>query len=173
MNSTENQESLPRPPSTLKNAALPLIMYALLGMLLFLDLPSRFRTPLHTPSDAANAGAVSVPDQPLSGGIYAPQPANRLVGQAGTHFRVDGWLGIRDPKLVVRGVVLMMDDKPLAEAQLLMVRTDPSRKAIRYEWANQLLLAGIEPGDHRLQAVAFLQDGRSIPLDEKIVMVWD
>jgi hypothetical protein len=156
----------------LKNAALPLIMYAVLGALLFLNLPSRFRSTQLAPSDAGNAGVVTVPDQPLSGGIYAPS-VNRLMAQTGTHFRVDGWLGIRDSQLVVRRVVLMMDDKPLADAQLLMVRADPSGKALRCEWGNQLLLTGIEPGDHRLQAVAFLQDGRRIPLDEKIVMVWD
>lgn len=164
MNQSQNSVGI------LKNAALPLAMYAVLGALLFLDLPSRFRSPQHTPSAAS---AASVPNQPLSGGIYAPESLSRMVGQAGTHFRVDGWLGIRDPKLVVQRIVLMIDDRPVADAQLLMLQRDPTHQVIRCEWGNQLLLTGIEPGDHRLQMVAVLQDGSSIRLDEKTVMVLD
>src|SRR5260370_24919188 len=121
-------------------SVLPVVTCTLLSALLLLDLPSLFRSPLRANSDAAaNSIAVLVPNQPFSGGIYAPQPANRLGAQAGTHLRVDGWLGIRDPKLTVRRVIATLDSRPLRATDFFLVRADPSVESIRCECSDEIL----------------------------------
>src|SRR5713101_4262046 len=159
----------------------PSITYALVGVLLFMYLPSRFRPPLHVNSDAAansatnsiNSATTSIPDQPLSGGIYVPQSADHLLAQTGTHLLVRGWFTMREPRVTIRNIELMLDDRPFAEAYVFQVQADPSGKAVVCQWTKALSFAGVEGGDHRLKAVALLNDGTMVQLDEKKVTVWN
>jgi|SRR5579859_46692 len=177
MNHSEASSGVSRQTDSWKSKALlPMVAYSLLGTLLFLKLPSLFRFPFHV---HANSGAVvsprvaAVPGQPLGGGIYAPRPANRLIAQAGTHVRVDGWLDIHDSKLSVRDVIVLLDGKPLAKAYIYPVPVDRSSGTLHCEWSVEPLFAGIAPGDHHLQAAVFLADGSGIQFDDKSITVLD